>query len=109
MKGTRTSSQSNTQKEASSPLISPESLLEKIAHLDGTVLLGKPEFKHLEEYLPERGVDEKDIEVIKRVLKDQDGFNFFRKKLKENKLEEFIKEDHLLENLSKKTLVTIKE
>ena len=109
MKGTRTSSQSNTQKEASSPLISPESLLEKIAHLDGTVLLGKPEFKHLEEYLPERGVDEKDIEVIKRVLKDQDGFNFFRKKLKENKLEEFIKEDPLLENLSKKTLDTIKE
>ena len=109
MKGTRTSSQSNTQKKASSPLISPESLLEKIANLDGTVLLGKPEFKHLEEYLPERGVDEKDIEVIKRVLKDQDGFNFFRKKLKENKLEEFIKEEHLLENLSKETLETIKE
>ncbi|MBW1840052.1 MAG: hypothetical protein JRI49_08965 [Deltaproteobacteria bacterium] len=60
MKGTRTSSQSNTQKKASSPPISPKLLLEKIANLDGTVLLGKPEFKHLEEYLPERGVDEKD-------------------------------------------------
>jgi hypothetical protein len=77
--------------------------------LDGTLLLGKPEFKHLEEYLPERGIDEKHIEVLKRVLKDQDGFNLFRKKLKENKLEEFIKEENLLHSLPKEIVEIIKE
>ncbi|MEE8382662.1 MAG: hypothetical protein V3R78_12395 [Thermodesulfobacteriota bacterium] len=108
MKNTETFSQSNTQKEASSSPISQESLLEKIANLDGTLLLGKPEFKHLEEYLPERGIDEKHIEVLNRVIKDQDGFNFFRKKLKENKLKEFIKEETLLHSLPKEILEIIK-
>ena len=108
MEDTKASSQSKPQKEVSSPPIFPKSLLEKIAHLDGTVLLGKPEFKHLEKYLLEKRIDVKNINVLKRVIKDQDGFNFFRKILKENKLEEFIKEENLLYSLPKEILEIIK-
>lgn len=108
MKNTGTFSQSNPQKELSSFPISQELLIKKIAHLDGTVLLGKPEFKHLEEYLLGKSIDVKNIEVLKRVIKDQDGFNFFRKKLKANKLEEFIKEENLLHSLPKEILEIIK-
>lgn len=109
MKKTRRFDRSDTQLKASSPPISPKSLLGAIAKSDGTVLIGKPEFKHLERYLLERGVDKKIIESLKRIIKDQDGYNSFRKKVKENKLEEFIKEEKLLHILSKEVLEIIKE
>jgi hypothetical protein len=88
---------------------SPKSLLETIVNINGTVLIGKPEFKHLEGYLLDKGGDKKIIESLKRIIKDQDGFNSFRKKLKKNKLENFIKEEKLLHDPSKEILEMIKE
>jgi len=86
---------------------SPKSLREAIADLNGTVLIGKPEFKHLEEYLLKKSGDKKIIESLKSIIKDQDGFNSFRKKLNENKLETFIKEEKLLNRFSKEILEII--
>jgi len=109
MKNKRVFNRSDTQVKAFSPLISQKSLLEAIANLNGTVLIGKPEFKHLEEYFLKRGGDEKSFENLKKIIKDQEGFNSFRKKLKENKLEKFIKEEKLLHSLSKEIVEIIKE
>ena len=109
MKNKRICSRFDTKLKTFSPPLSPKSLLEAIANLNGTVLIGKPEFKQLEGYLLKKGGDEKIIERLKRIIKDQDGFNSFRKKLKENKLEQFIKEEELLHSLSKETLEIIKE
>jgi len=88
---------------------SQKSLLKAIANLNDTVLIGKPEFKHLEEYLLEKSVDKKIIESLKRIIKDQDGFNSFRKKINQNKLVAFSKEGKLLPCLSKEILEMIKQ
>jgi len=102
-------SRCDTQLKMFSPQISPKSLLKAIANLNGTVLIGKPEFRHLEGYILKKGGDEKIIESLKRIIKDQGGFNYFRKILKENKLKKFIKEEKLLHSLSKEILEIIKD
>jgi hypothetical protein len=107
MKKRKVPSRYDTKLQASSPPVSSKVSIETIAALHGTVLVGKPEFKHLKEYLLERDVDEKIIESLTRIIKDQDGFNAFRKKIKENRLEEFICEEKVLRSASKEIVEII--
>jgi len=98
----------DTKLQTSSSPVSSKVSTETIAALHETVLIGKPEFKHLKGYLLEKGIDEKIVESLTRIIKDQDGFNAFRKKIKENKFEEFIGEEKGLRSASKELAEIIK-